>query len=108
MWRVALGPNTSHSMPGHPCAGASGLQGPDDLSPPRTPLSESGFAAGAANDRVAFGERRRFGCSHIFYVFGLKLSESGNWSRLGVICGEHLWYGRWHRWFFWGAISRIG
>ena len=83
MWRVALGPNTSHSMPGHPCAGASGLQGPDDLSPPRTPLSESGFAAGAANDRVAFGERRRFGCSHIFYVFGLKLSESGNWSRSG-------------------------
>ena len=32
---------------------------------------------------MPFGERRRFGCSHIFYVFGLKLSESGNWSRSG-------------------------
>ena len=107
MWRVALGPNTSHSMPGHPCAGASGLQGPDDLSPPRTPLSESGFAAGAANDRVAFGERRRFGCSHIFYVFGLKLSESGNWCRSGVICGLGSTY-QVAELHVWGAISRIG
>ena len=41
---------------------------------------------------MPFGERRRFGCSHIFYVFGLKLSESGNWSRSGCNMwgGEHL------------------
>ena len=104
---LAAASNTSHGITGHPCAGASGLQGPDDLSPLRTPLSESGFAAGAANDRVAFGERRRFGCSHIFYVFGLKLSESGNWSRSGC----NMWYVRWQRWGssrFWGVISRIG
>ena len=59
---VTLGPasNTSHSIRGHPCAGASGLQGPDDLSPLRTPLSESGFAGGRGgrgNDRVPFGEK---------------------------------------------------
>ena len=62
---------------------------------------------GGGNDRVPFGERRRFGCSHIFYVFGLKLSESGNWCRSGVICGLGSTY-QVAELHVWGAISRIG
>ena len=100
--------NTSHGITGHPCAGASGLQGPDDLSPLRTPLSESGFAGGEAMIECLSGKDAGLDAPIYFTYLGLNCQRVGIGPGRGVICGagSTWWYVRWQR--FWGVISRIG
>ena len=79
---AAAASNTSHGIAGHPCAGASGLQGPDDLSPLRTPLSESGFAGGEAMIECLSGKDAVLDAPIYFTYLGL------NCQRVGIGAGR--------------------